>query len=206
MSDEMGEIGELGQTGNGHDRVITSHDARADSTSHTQTFSIQSQLAQMQDEQMRQFATQRFYELDSVIQSMADYRVRDDSRLAFRWITGQLPHMSCYDVAHECACIQYLCNYSSYQTDIQVYLRCLAKQMHEQTGASWTSVWKACAELGSEMFKTDLLLRNGIVFPDFHSTMYVNHHTAWTNDETNNAFPPADGVDGAAVLTQEDYS
>ena len=73
------------------------------------------------------------------------------------------------DAVHEMACTQVLCDNTTYQAVMPEYLRALANQLNDDHFPSvpWTQVWKAVADLGPELLKTDLMYRTGLTFPDF---------------------------------------
>ena len=108
-------------------------------------------------------------ELGELMTMCTPYSVRDDSRLAYRYARGEIRHMTPFDAVHEMACIQVLCDNTTYQAVMPEYLRALANQLKEDHFPSlpWTQVWKAVADLGPELLKTDLMYRTQLTFPEF---------------------------------------
>jgi hypothetical protein len=95
--------------------------------------------------------------LDAALTHTGPYRLRDDSRLAYRFVTGQMPGMSFTDVVYEMACTQFLCDRTPYHAMQQEYMRKLAYSLKAGTNATWTQVWHAVAEFGPEMLKLTLM-------------------------------------------------
>ena len=141
----------------------------ADTTSNTTpAFSIERELAALEDASFAAIVRDRLDQLDAALQQISPYTLRDDSRLAYNVASGRMRNWSVWDAAHEMACTQFLCDsIPSYQPMLQPYLKGLAGMMKQSTGASWTAVWKSVAELGPEMLKMDLMLQNSICMPNF---------------------------------------
>lgn len=132
-------------------------------------FSIASELRALPAD-VAEVAAARLGELDAALRQTSPYTMRDDSRLAYRFVMGNVRHMAPWDVVHEMACTQFLCDALPYQDMQQPYLRGLADEMKQMTGASWTQVWNAVSELGPEMLKCQLMSRTGMIHPDFLPT------------------------------------
>lgn len=134
----------------------------------TPTFSIERTLATLPAEEAVG-VRHALGELGALMAQVTPYAVRDDSRLAYRYACGEIRHMTPYDAVHEMACTQVLCDNTTYQAVMPDYLRALAHQLKEDHFPSvpWTQVWKAVADLGPELLKTDLMYRTGLTFPDF---------------------------------------
>ena len=132
----------------------------------TPPFSIHRELARLPAE-TRQVYEARLNELDAYMHQTTPYGVRDDSRLAFRFVSGEVTHWPWWAVAHEMACTQYLCEAAPYQRDLQPFLRGLANRLKEESGADWRRVWAAVAELGPELLKLDLMHQARLGMPDF---------------------------------------
>lgn len=133
----------------------------------TNGFSIRRELSGMLPE-TRQAYEFYLHSLSALMSQTSPYVLRDDSRLAFRFAGGQMNHWSPYAVVHEMACTQYICDTLPYQCTSQPYLRALAAQLRESTGADWKHVWTAVAEMGPEMLKTQLMHQYGrMQLPDF---------------------------------------
>ncbi len=130
------------------------------------TFSIKRVVASLPVD-TGEFVLARLVELNTMLKHISPYELRDDSRLAYRFVMGEVRHMGPWDVVHDMACMQLLCDTLPYQEELQTYLRALAEQMKRTTGASWTQVWKAVAELGPEMLKCEMMHSRGVRFPDF---------------------------------------
>lgn len=109
----------------------------------------------------------RLDELSACLHHISPYTLRDDSRLAFRSAMGLLPSWSPQAVAHEMACVQYLCDTMPYQDVQQPFLRGLANHLKESTGADWKAVWAAVAEQGSEILKLQMMHDHRLILPDF---------------------------------------
>lgn len=135
----------------------------------TPTFSIRRELEAMTPE-VRTYYEQRLDELDACVRQTSSYTLRDDSRLAFRSASGEMPGWPPYAVAHEMACIQHLCDTLPYQQLQQPFLRALANRLKADSGVDWKPVWAAVAELGPEILKLHLMLERGTTLPDFHAT------------------------------------
>lgn len=133
----------------------------------TDTFSIEHELAKLPEE-AQPYVKQRLEELDVCLQQTSHYCLRDDSRLAFRFATDQLPGWSHWTVAHEMACQQFLCDTVPYQDTLQPFLKFLATQLKVDSGVDWKPVWKAVAELGPEILKLHLMCEKNVIMPDFY--------------------------------------
>ena len=144
-------------------------------------FSIQRELQAVATPEARVILEGRLAELNAVLTQTSPYALRDDSRLAYRCVTGEIPHWSVYGVAHEMSCQQYLCEHLPYQQTQQPYLRKLANSLKAKSGASWTAVWAAVRDLGPEILKLQLMHQRRIGFPDFQPPpMYqreTGHHS-----------------------------
>lgn len=132
------------------------------------SFSIQRELQGMTDEQ-RASCEHHFEHLNEILRATSPHSVRDDSRLALRYASGQLPFWSPYTVAHEMSCTQYLCDAYDYQAALPGYLRALADEAKAERGdrVTWTQVWAAVSDIGPELFKIQALLSHGHILPDF---------------------------------------
>ena len=130
------------------------------------TFSIRRELASMPPELSEPFQ-QQLTALDSLLRGSSPYSIRDDSRLAYRFVAGELPMWSPYAIAHEMACTQCLCDSLPYQQTLQPYLRALSARLKHESGVDWTSVWRAVAELGPEILKLQMMDASRLHFPDF---------------------------------------
>lgn len=143
------------------------NDDAASPPSTTPTFSIQAALSQMGPE-ARQQCEYHLNELQACLAQTSPYAVRDDSRLAFRYASGQAPpHWTPWIVAHEMACTQYLCDTLPYQPTQQQFLRELASTLKREVGVDWKRVWAAVAELGPEILKLHMMGESGVMMPDF---------------------------------------
>ena len=135
----------------------------------TPTFSIRRELDAM-PEDVRRVYEERLAELDVCMRHTTPYTVRDDSRLAFRFVGGELPTWSPWMVTHEMACAQFLCDALPYQSASQPFLRALATRLKHESGLDWKPVWAAVAELGPEILKLHLMCEHGphgLYFPIF---------------------------------------
>ena len=123
------------------------------------TFSIERELAAVaaHDAGRALVLRQHLGALDAALVHSGPCRLRDDSRLAYRFVTGQMPAARFTDVVHEMACTQLLCERTPYQAMQQQYLRKLANSMKASTGATWTQVWRAVADIGPDMLKLTLM-------------------------------------------------
>ena len=132
----------------------------------TPTFSIRRELESLPPE-ARAACEQHLAALDGLLRASSPYALRDDSRLAYRFARGELPMWSPYAIAHEMACTQCLCDALPYQAALQPFLRALATRLKRESGADWTSVWRAVAELGPELLKLQMMDASRLYFPDF---------------------------------------
>lgn len=129
------------------------------------SFSIQAELAKMPPEQAR-FIGSRLAELSAFMPTIVPYQLRDDSRLAFRFVTDALP-WSPYAVVHEMASQQFLCDHAHIAASASPFLKALAKECRMRSGASWTQTWTHVADLGAEIHKIQCMMERGIMIPDF---------------------------------------
>lgn len=130
------------------------------------TFSLRRELDKLPAETQAVYE-HRLRELDTVLRQISPYTLRDDSRLAYRYIEGRMPYWTPLDVAHESACTQHICDAVPYQAILQPFLRSLANRLKQETGADWKAVWAAVAELGPEIAKLHLMYQHGVMLPDF---------------------------------------
>lgn len=132
-------------------------------------FSIARALAAIEDEHCRAACHAHLQELQGCLSAMSSYTVRDDSRLAFRYATGQLaaPPWSAWTVAHEMACMQHLCDQTAYAQGLPDFLRALADRLRRESGVGWACTWAAVADLGPDLFKLSEMERMNVVLPDF---------------------------------------
>lgn len=132
------------------------------------TFSIARELADM-EEVSEIVVREQLGQLDALTRAMTSYGVRDDSRLAFKFATGQLPpQWTPHAVAHELACTQWLSDAVPYHAQLPSFLRGLADATKAQSGVrDWKRVWAAVRELGPEIAKLDYLMRARAGVPDF---------------------------------------
>lgn len=80
--------------------------------------------------------------------------MRDDSRLAYLFCTSSLgSEWTREEVMHEMMCIQQITQATSYGAVSQDAVRILATQLHADTKASWTAVWKTVSTLGCDAVK-----------------------------------------------------
>ena len=135
-------------------------------------FSIHATLAEQHTSEDAEALLGRLQELDSWMRATSPYTLRDDSRLAYRFVTGQLPMWSGAAVAHEMACVQYLSSSVPFHEMSQPFLRTLATRLKHETGvADWKTVWHAVADLGPEMLKLHLMHEYRLTMPDFAPAM-----------------------------------
>lgn len=131
-----------------------------------EAFSIQREIATL-DPDVADTVRSHLDELDAMLKYTSPYALRDDSRLAYRFVTGDVRHMGPWDVVHDMACTQYLCEAMPYQQCQQPYLRALADAAKTASGASWSKVWTAVAELGPELLKCTMMHDLAVRIPDF---------------------------------------
>lgn len=129
-------------------------------------FSIERELNQL-TEQMQYPMRECLGYLDSIMRHSTPYSLRDDSRLAYKFATGEVRNMRAFDVAHEMACMQYLCEHMPYQQDLPDHMKKLAKHLKQKTNASWKRVWNTTSDLGAELIKLELMMRSEVTIPDF---------------------------------------
>lgn len=144
--------------------LFGTHDffCRMDST----RFSIEQHVATLPAE-YRASVQHNLGQIEDMLRQVSSYTLRDDSRLAYRAAVGELPTWSPWMIAHEMACIQYISDTIPYQQYSQEYLRRLAKVLKDESGVDWKKIWHAVAELGPEILKIDLMIRHGVMLPDF---------------------------------------
>lgn len=130
------------------------------------SFSIKRELAQLPEADAEYLRT-RLCELETMARNVTSYSIRDDSRLAFRFVRGEVRNMSAYDVVHEMACMQFLCEKTAYQSVLPQYLRSLASHVRNEFQLPWQDTWRIVSELGPELLKSDILEQSALVFPDF---------------------------------------
>jgi len=128
-------------------------------------FSIAHALHNLSENE-RMKAEYHLQELQWCLGQISYYTLRDDSRLAFRYATGELSR-SPWDVSHEMATTQYLCENAPYQAFLPVALRRLASTMKKTFGNDWTTTWNAVADIGPEIVKLYMMEQTGMQYPDF---------------------------------------
>ena len=137
-------------------------------TDPTPTFSIRREMDRMSPAECAVY-TKKLLELDALLQQMSPYSMRDDSRLAYRFVKGELPNWSAQAVVHEMACMQCLCDTVPYQVYLQPFLRALATRLKHESGADWRQIWASVAEFGPDILKLHMLCEQNIGFPEFKS-------------------------------------
>ena len=141
-------------------------DASLPSSSSSTSFSIRRELDAMPPDLSAAFE-QQLSALDALLCASSPYSIRDDSRLAYRFVAGELPMWSPHAITHEMACTQCLCDSLPYQQTLQPCLRALATRLKHESGVDWTSVWRAVSELGPEILKLKMMDSSRLHFPDF---------------------------------------
>lgn len=140
----------------------------------TNVFSIQRELQAMDDPLKRSMCEERLAMIDDCLQKSSPFRLRDDSRLAFRFAEahGAIPKdWTVWHVAHEIACMQFFCTVApDYQGLQQDFLRSLANEVRSQTGVEWKQLWSTLAEWGPEVLKLHLMAERKIMMPNFASS------------------------------------
>ena len=109
-------------------------------------FSIESELLLIRATSPSWEATlrQRLGEFDYYLQTQYPYRLRDDSRLAYLFVSGNLPGWRGDEVLHECACVQYLCEATPYSSLTEAVNREVVTRLKKEAGIR---DWKRAYEL-----------------------------------------------------------
>ena len=105
--------------------------------------------------------------------AMYNVPLRDDSRLAFLWATGQLDETwNLAEASHEMMSVQFICTNTSYNDMAQPFMRALAEQMRARYGLqSWNTVWRIVREYAPDILKIICLIEAGLNVPNF-----TTHH------------------------------
>ena len=133
-------------------------------------FSIQAEILTLAEGEYRMQVQCALNHLDFMLQSYG-YGLRDDSRLAYLWATGQLPNSwSDFEVCHEILCQQWLCHNTQYTALSQPFMRALANNLREKYNiSSWNTVWRIVREYGPDILKCISITDAGGQFPTLMS-------------------------------------
>jgi len=98
-----------------------------------------------------------------------NFKLRDDSRLAFLWATGRLdPTWDAGEVCHEMMSMQFICANTCYNEVSQPFLRCLANGFKKKYKLkSWSTTWNIVREYGPDILKLICLVESGLQVPNF---------------------------------------
>ena len=115
-------------------------------------FSAATELAQFTGAE-RVEIDRKYAELQQILSKQSTYAIRDDSRLAFQYCTGQLTG-SIDDIAHELMCIQFISTTFGYHAQCEPTLKRLANCLKEEyPTVTWRKLWSNLSSIGCDAIK-----------------------------------------------------
>jgi hypothetical protein len=113
-------------------------------------------------------------DLDARLRASSPYQLRNDSRLAFQYASGQLYNHPVWPnaeaVVHEMSCLQWLHETTPYGAVLPSALRKLASDVKAISSLrNWSVLWQHVTDYGPDLVRYQMLAQTGLQFPDFQA-------------------------------------